>query len=665
MKSIIVGTAGHIDHGKTALVRALTGIDADRLPEEKKRGITIDIGFADLDLGDVRVGFVDVPGHERFVKNMLAGAHGIDVVALVIAADESVMPQTREHFEICRLLEVRSGLIVLTKKDLADEDMLGLVREEVREMIAGSFLDGAPIVAVSSRTGEGLDDLKATLREVAQRVPLRSDNLITRLPIDRAFTLSGFGAVVTGTLVAGEIEETSEMELLPQTKRVRVRGLQVHGAKVKQAVAGQRTAVNLGGVETAELERGMVLAPVNRLHSTQIVDVHVQMLRDAPRALRSRQRVRVHLGAAEILARVRVLSSPSPQAERGLGGEVADGVNPSLNPSPRVGNDVHQINPGESGFAQLRFEAPVVGVLGDRFVLRSYSPQRTIGGGMILDAFATRHRARDFATVRERLTKLVEGAPEQKLAAFVANAGERGLSRADLMARTAWRDEVVQSVIDAARAAGSVVEIGGQLLSAVVLEQLKRTVAGEVAEHHRTEPLSRGLALEVLRGRHFAHVPAELFRAVLAEVEQSGAIVVEKDIARKPEHTRAVSGADAALRDRLETVYREAALAAPSMTEAFTRAGINASAQQHGRKILQVLIDAGSLVRVDGEMFFHRDALEDLKAKLRAHAAKQKSIDVPTFKELANISRKYAIPLLEYFDRERVTRREGDRRVIL
>ena len=635
MKSIIVGTAGHIDHGKTALVRALTGIDADRLPEEKQRGITIDIGFADLDLGDVRVGFVDVPGHERFVKNMLAGAHGIDLVALVIAADESVMPQTREHFEICRLLDVRSGLIVLTKKDLVDEEMLGLVREEAGEMVAGSFLEGAPMVSVSSRTGEGLDQLKRTLREVAGRVPTRLDNLVTRLPIDRAFTMSGFGAVVTGTLISGEIEEPSEMELLPQARRVRVRGLQVHGAKVKRADAGQRTAVNLGGVETSELERGMVLAQVNRLQATQIADVHVQMLNDAPRALRSRQRVRVHLGAAEILARVRVLEPTG------------------------------DVKPGDNGFVQLRFETAVVGVLGDRFVIRSYSPQRTIGGGMILDAFATRHRARELTTVRERLTNLVDGTSEQKLSAFVANAEERGLNRADLVTRTAWGDEVVQKAIDAARGAGSVAEIAGQLLSPGVLEQFKRTVVKDVAAHHQAEPLSRGLALEVLRGRHFAHLPAELFRAVLAEVEQAGAVVVEKDVVRKPEHTRAVSGADAALRDRLEAVYREAGLAAPSMSEAFTRAGINPSAQQHGRKVLQVLIDAGSLVRVDGEMFFHREALEDLKAKLRSHAAKEKSIDVPTFKGLASISRKYAIPLLEYFDRERVTRREGDRRVIL
>src|SRR5207247_5749293 len=309
MKSIIVGTAGHIDHGKTALVRALTGIDADRLPEEKRRGITIDIGFADLDLGDVQIGFVDVPGHERFVKNMLAGAHGIDLVALVIAADESVMPQTREHFQICRLLGVRSGLVVLTKKDLVDEELLAVAQVEAKELVAGSFLEDAPIIAVSSRTGEGIDELKSALREIGLQVPARSTEFITRLPIDRAFTMRGFGAVVTGTLIAGEISEGEELELLPSAVRVRVRGVQVHGVAVKRALAGQRTAVNLSGIETAAIERGMTLAPVGRLRPTQIIDARIQMLGDAPRAIRSRQRVRVHLDATEALARVRVLEA--------------------------------------------------------------------------------------------------------------------------------------------------------------------------------------------------------------------------------------------------------------------------------------------------------------------------------------------------------------------
>jgi selenocysteine-specific elongation factor len=646
MKSIIIGTAGHIDHGKTALVRALTGVDADRLPEEKRRGITIDIGFADLDLGEVRIGFVDVPGHERFVKNMLAGAHGIDVVALVIAADESVMPQTREHFDICRLLGVGQGLIVITKKDLAEEDLLQLVRAEAQELVAGSFLADAPIIAVSSRTGEGIDELKAALREIGQQAPARSTNFVTRLPIDRAFTMRGFGAVVTGTLVAGEINEGDELALLPGRapsltvgflpgKRVRVRGVQVHGAAVARAVAGQRTAINLGGVEAAEVERGMILTVPGRLRPTQIVDARIQMLADAPRALRSRQRVRVHLGAAEVFARVRVLE------------------------------DSGEISAGAIGLAQLRFESPVVGVLGDRFIIRSYSPSRTIGGGTIFDPFAIKHRSREVTAVRMRLEGLRQGDRAQKVSLFVENSD--GLRREDIAARTGWREEVVDAAAQTTLAAGAIVEAEGIFVSQKSLEGLKRLVVEEVEAHHKREPLARGIGREILRERHFAHAPAEIFRAVLNQLEEAGAIVSEKDVVRARAHTRELSDADAQLRARLEKAYHDAALAAPSMSEAFAQAGIGASAQQHGRKILQLLIDSGVLVRVSGEMFFHRSALDDLTKKLRAHAARsaESSIDVPAFKELAGISRKYAIPLLEYLDRQRVTRREGDRRVIL
>lgn len=619
-------------------MRALTGIDADRLPEEKRRGITIDIGFADLDLGEVRVGFVDVPGHERFVKNMLAGAHGIDAVALVIAADESVMPQTREHFDICRLLDVRHGLVVLTKKDLVDEELSALVREEVKELTTGSFLEGAPIITVSSRTGEGIEALKQALNEIGQTVQTRSSELVTRLPIDRAFTMRGFGAVVTGTLIAGEINEGDELDLLPADARVRVRGLQVHGSAVKQAVAGQRTAVNLSGIEAAAIERGMVLAPPGRLRTTQIIDTHIQILKGSPRALRSRQRVRVHLGAAEVLARVRVLEESG------------------------------EIKPGDAGFAQLRFEAPSVAVTGDRFIIRSYSPQLTIGGGVIADAFASKHRKRDAAAAREWLAALIHGGRGEQLALLVSQAGRHGLHRRDLAARTGWRDEVIEQAATEAKQSGAVVDAGGALLSSVALEELKQRITRDVAAHHKAEPLSRGLSKESLRERHFAHVDAEVFRDVLVHLEKSGALITEKEIVRQREHTRELSVADAELRDRLEAIYRQAALAAPSIAEAFTRAGITTSTQQHGRKILQLLIDSGRLVRVEGEMFFYRDALENLKEKLSAYGAARpndRAIDVAAFKELAGISRKYAIPLLEYLDRQRVTRREGDRRIIL
>jgi selenocysteine-specific elongation factor len=636
VKSIIVGTAGHIDHGKTALVRALTGIDADRLPEEKRRGITIDIGFADLDLGDVRIGFVDVPGHERFVKNMLAGAHGIDVVALVVAADESVMPQTREHFEICRLLAVRHGLVVLTKKDLVDEEMLSLVREEAKELVAGSFLEEAPVVSVSSRTGDGLEELKSTLREIALAVPARSEEFITRLPIDRAFTMSGFGPVVTGTLIAGAIEEGEELQLLPATRQVRVRGLQVHGAKMKRAAAGQRTAVNLTGIDTAELERGMVLAPPQRLRPTQIIDARVTTLEDAVRSVRSRHRVRVHIGAAEALARVRVLEESG------------------------------EIKPGASGFIQLRLEAPIIGVSGDRFIIRSYSPQHTIAGGIIVDPFAPKHRARELAHVRVRLSMLLDGTREERVGALVSSA-PNGLHRADIVARTGWRDEVVSVAVESARAQRLIAEAGGQLFATNTLEDLKQNMVKDVRTHHVAEPLSRGLGLEILRGRYFTHASPDLFRAVVAELHKNGALVIEKDIARSPEHARAVSGEDAALRDRLEEIYREAKLAAPSIGDALSRVGLAAPQHKHGRKVIQVLIDSGVLVRVDGEMFLHASALHDVIEKLREFATKKsdRAVDVPTFKELAGVSRKYAIPLLEYFDRERITRREGDRRIVL
>ena len=638
MRSIIVGTAGHIDHGKTALVRALTGVDADRLPEEKRRGITIDLGFAELDLGDVRVGFVDVPGHERFVKNMLAGAHGLDAVALVIAADEGVMPQTREHFEIVRLLGVRAGLTVITKTDLVDAELLELVRAEADELVAGSFLAGAPVVAVSARTGAGLDELRARLRELGARAPERAGETVARLPVDRAFTMRGFGAVVTGTLVAGEIGVGDEMELLPAGARVRVRGLQVHGRAVERASAGQRTAINLGGIDAGAVERGMVLAPAGRLRPTQIIDAHVEVLDDAPRALRSRARVRVHLGAAEVLARVQVLAET---------GEIA---------------------PGAAGFAQFRLETPTVALPDERFIVRAYSPARTIAGGRVLDAFAAKHRGRARAEARERLTELADADRTTRLALFVAAAGESGLTRADLAARTGWRDAVLDAATAEAAARGAVVNAGDVFVGRDVCARLMRAAVAEVAAHHEREPLQRGLARETLRERVFAHAPPEVFRAVLAEAEAAGTLVAERDVVRAAAHSLALSPADAALSARLEAIYAAARLEAPTFDEALAQAGDAQTARAHGRKLLQLLLDAGALVRVTNELCCHRAALDQLVADLRAFAARHEPdrlIDVAAFKELAGVSRKYAIPLLEYLDRERITRRAGDRRKIL
>ena len=638
MNSKIVGTAGHIDHGKSALVRALTGVDPDRLPEEKRRGITIDLGFADLELDDLRLGFVDVPGHERFVRNMLAGAHGIDLLALVIAADEGVMPQTREHFDICRLLGVRNGVVVITKKDLVDEEMLVLVEDDARTLIAGSFLQDAPLIAVSARTGAGLDELKLCLAEMGRRVPARSQDFTMRLPIDRAFSMKGFGAVVTGTLISGTIAEGEELELLPSRLNVRVRGLQVHNKPVREAQAGQRTAVNLAGIDTSQIERGMVLAPPGRLRPTQIVDAWIDVLPNASRGVRSRSRVRFHIGAAEVLGRVRVLDSSN------------------------------EIATGSSGLAQLRLEAPVVALHGDRFILRSYSPAETIAGGVILDPFAVKHRGREMERTVELLRSMMSDERAAKFAAFVRVAGDRGLRLADVAAATGWTSAVLGKVASEVQADGAVIDVGGVYLARESFERLSRALVTELERYHKREPLTRGMLRETLREKVFAHALPELFAGVIARLEATGEVVSEKDIVRSSKHRVGLSDKDAELKDRLEKLYLSAGVESPSLDEAMTKAGVAAPQRAQARRILQLLIDDRAVLRIQGEMFMHARVIDDLKSKLQTYASQhepERLIDVAAFKDLAGVSRKYAIPLLEYFDREQVTRRAGDKRLIL
>jgi selenocysteine-specific elongation factor len=638
MSSIVIGTAGHIDHGKSSLVQALTGKNPDRLPEEKLRGITIDLGFADFELGNLRVGFVDVPGHERFVKNMLAGVHGIDAVALVIAADEGVMPQTREHFDICRLLGVCHGLVVITKTDLVEEELLSLVRAEAEELVAGSFLEGAPMISVSAKTGAGLEDLRAALRQVAAETPVRSADFITRLPVDRAFTMKGFGAVVTGTLVSGQISEGDELELLPAGMRVRARGVQVHGASVRSAAAGQRTAVNLAGVELSAIERGMTLAEVGRLATTQILDGQLEVLPSAPRSLRTRARVRLHIGSAEVLGRVRVLN------QRG------------------------EIAPGEAGFAQLRLETPIVAMHDERFIIRSYSPAITIAGGLVLDPMATKLRGRELAEADERLRELMRPERSRKLTAFVLASADQGLKLEQLIARTGLKETVLVGAINEARGEGTIIEAGGVWMGSANFERLAEAVVTEVKSHHQRDPLARGLAREVLRERFFSHLAPEIFRAVMNELESKGTLITEKDLVRLREHTVDLSIADSTLRDKIAAIYETAQLEPPTLDQGLERAGVTPAQRAHGRKILQMLLDKGTLVRVQGDMFLHVTARDRLRKLLQDFAAQhepERLIDVSQFKELAGVSRKYAIPLLEHLDQERITRRAGDKRIIL
>ena len=640
---IIVGTAGHIDHGKTALVKALTGVDADRLPEEKERGITIDIGFAELRLGALRVGFVDVPGHERFVKNMLAGASGIDLVALVIAADSGVMPQTREHFEICRLLEIKSGLIVLTKTDLVDDaELLELVRLEIAELVEHSFLENAPVIAASAKTGEGIERLKETIVNLAAQIPPRSNETIARLPIDRAFSVKGFGAVVTGTLIAGEINEADELEILPLKRKVRVRGLQTHGTSVKIARAGQRAAVNLGGVEHQEIARGMVLAEKDVLRPTQIFDAEIEVLKDAKKSVKSRQRVRVHIGTIEALARVQVL------------------------------DEANEIAPGEKNFVQLRLETFVVAVPNERFIIRSYSPQMTIAGGRVLDNAVNKHRRKDVENIRKRLRNYIAAEAQndraKQLKLILETAGERGATRKDLQARTGWRDEILKKTIAENVEQKSIVEAESFYVADAPFENLKTKTLAQIENQHRREPLARGISRETLREKIFASLAPEIFKTTLVRLERENKIVAEKDHLRLAAHNLELSAEEELLREKLRVIYRTAKLEVPKLEDALSAAiGGAKSDVIHARKIFQLLLNSGEIVKISEEFYFIKPEIENLTTKIRAFASgsADRLIDVAKFKDIAGISRKYAIPLLEFFDRERITRRAGDKRLIL
>ena len=636
---LIVGTAGHIDHGKTALVKALTGVDADRLPEEKQRGITIDLGFAELELGDVRIGFVDVPGHERFVKNMLAGASGIDIVLLVIAADEGVMPQTCEHFDICRLLHIRNGIVVLTKSDLADDETLDLVKLDVAELTENSFLSNAKIIPVSAKTGESIDVLKRELAELARQIPARQNRTVARLPIDRSFTMKGFGAVVTGTLASGEINEGAELDLLPIGKRVRVRGIQTHGQSVKTASSGQRTAVNLVGVEHSDIERGMVLTELRTLRPTQIFDAEVEVLATAPRPLKSRQRVRIHLGTFEVLARIAVL------------------------------NESREIEPGTKGLVQFRLEAPVVGIFGDRFIVRSYSPQMTIAGGEILLVQAPKHRTRDLEAVTFFLKKLIDSSQNtaEQILLIVNNSGESGITIPDIQAQTGLTRAILLGAIDELKQAESIVEVEDFFLSDHALSELTAKLVDEVSRHHKREPLTRGMPKEALRDRVFKRRSA-IFRYAVDKLERNGMIKQDRDVIRLASHRSQLSPEEDRAIEKLRGIYKAAGMEVPKLDEALVQASAVSSLDRNAtRKIFQLLLDAGELVQINDEFFFETSLIDNLVANIRkfADSSADRVIDVPRFKEIAGISRKYAIPLLEYFDRQKITQRVGEKRVVM
>jgi len=632
MKSIIVGTAGHIDHGKTALVKALTGIDADRLEEEKRRGITIDLGFAHMELpgptGDVlRLGFVDVPGHERFVRNMLAGVGGIDLVLLVIAADESIKPQTREHFDILQLIGVKRGITVLTKADAVDADTLDVVRLEVEEFLRGTFLEApqSPILAVSARTGAGLGDLKNAIVTAVAETEARDTRALARLPIDRVFTMKGFGTVVTGTLISGTVRKDEELEVFPTGRRVRVRGVQVHGQASDAAVAGQRTALNLVGARTEDLSRGMTLAPPSTLTITRRADVELKLLASAPRPLNDRTRVHLHSNSMETIAEIRLY-------------------------------DVNkQVSPGETCLARLVLRAPALLLPGDRFILRQFSPVVTIGGGVVLDA-APIKRAKGLPAF---LAAMATGTEEQIIAARVVRRGAPGMSMPTLIAETGWSRQKIDC-LSATLQNGSVLRIGNILVSRHAMDVLKESLLVQVENFHRTDSLVAGINREQLRER--VRVPVEVFTAALNQVVGQKKLEVAGDLVRMPGRGVAMKDDEADSKKKIEEAFSAAGLRVPALHEVLGSLKVDKARAQ---KIVTLLLRDKVLLKISDELVFHRGALEDLRRLVAAQKAKSPKMDVATFKELTGVSRKYAIPLLEYLDRERVTRRIGDSREIL
>jgi selenocysteine-specific elongation factor len=652
MKSIIVGTAGHIDHGKTALVKALTGIDADRLAEEKRRGITIDLGFAHMELtaedGELlRLGFVDVPGHERFVRNMLAGVGGIDLVLLVIAADESIKPQTREHFDILQLLGVRRGITVLTKSDAVDEETLQVARAEVDEFVRGTFLEKSPVVAVSSLTGAGLEDLKRAIVAAAPGVVQRDSQAYPRLPIDRVFTMKGFGTVVTGTLISGTVRKDDLLEVFsserPSGRRVRVRGVHVHGSAADSAFAGQRTGLNLVGASTEDLSRGMTLAPEATFVEAGRLDVSLRLLPSAARAMKDRARVHFHANTMETVAEVILYNEK-------------------------------QVKPGESAYAQLQLAESSLLLPGDRFILRQFSPVVTIGGGVVLDA-APMLSPREirklertaggpipaFQQMRELFGSGRQGAI---LAARVTRRGMRGLTLAEAVAETGLRRREIEEFVEAMSATEMPVRFQGRMFARHEFDLAQKSLLDAVSRFHAKNPLTSGMAKGELQDelQRALELAPELFDAGLTGLVKSKKLEVLNEFVRLPGRGVVMKDEEVESRKKIEETFMAAGLKVPALPEVMASLKID---KVRAQKIVTILLREKVLIKISDDLVFHKTALEALRRKLSAYKLKSAKIDVAQFKVLTDVTRKYAIPLLEYMDRERVTRRVGDVREIL
>ena len=633
MKHLILGTAGHIDHGKTSLVKALTGVDTDRLKEEKARGITIELGFAHLELpGELRFGIVDVPGHERFVRTMVAGVGGMDLVLLVIAADEGIMPQTREHLEICELLGVKRGIVVLTKKDMVEPDWLDLVTEEVREYLAESFLAEAPIVAVSSRSGDGIDKLKAELARMAGEIEQKRVDSPFRLPVDRVFTVTGFGTVVTGTLLAGAVTVGDEVEILPSGIACRVRGVQSFGSKVEKGGAGERLAVNLQGVDHTDVQRGDVVVPKGLYKPTSAVDVRLNYLASASKELKHRASVRLHSATYEVPAKIILF-------------------------------DRDALQPGDSAYVQLRLSHPVLLLPGDPFVLRTYSPQATLGGGTVLDPAPPRRRRRS-AEALELLAAAESGVDQERIRLLVESSLLSGISIQEMVNRSGMSGKRIEGALAPLLSSGAVLQVVKEpriFLSKDAFAQLKERLSGELRDYLEENPMQEGIGKEELKSRIPKRSDLRFFGPVLASLEKDGLALSDRDLVKLPGRKVGVTLDQASVQRVLEEALTKAWFEPPTLKELCDLLG---ATEKQVLDHANMMVREGRVAKIKGDIFYAPGAVSELREKLVAHLKEKGEVTPPEFRELTGLSRKFMIPLLEYFDQEKLTIRLGDKRIL-
>jgi selenocysteine-specific elongation factor len=634
VREVILGTAGHVDHGKTSLIRALTGIDTDRLKEEKERGITIELGFAYLDLPcGHRLGIVDVPGHEKFVRNMVAGASGMDLVAFIIAADEGIMPQSREHFEICRLLGIQRGLIIITKKDMVEPEWLELVTEDVKSFFAGSFLESAPLLTVSSTSGEGIEEVRAALDTLVKASDFTEPYGPFRLPVDRVFTMKGFGTVITGTAISGRIQSGDEIMLYPSRKTGKIRGIQVHSKDTPEAEAGHRTAINVQGLEKEAISRGEMAASVDCLQPSYLLDAQFYYLESAKKPYKNRTRVRVHIGTAELMGRIVLLNH-------------------------------EELEPGSEADVQILLEEQVGCWPGDRYVVRSYSPIHTIGGGLVLNG-SPRKRKRFRAENRDIFKTYRDNNPEDLALLHILESGYNGLTLDRLAVKMGIFGKRLKKIVQQPLSARKLILIEQdkqRMVSAAVYEKLAEKLHTVLTTYHHENPLKPGLPKEDLRSRLYRRLDQRLFQFLLNDMLKKGEICQDQALIRLTGHKVSLKEDEKNLHKELETFYRQADLAPPTIKEVMAK--FNRYPQDLLKEVLAIMVRDNALAKVSEDLYFYKPAMEKLKEKLVTLLVSQGEIDTPAFKDMTGLSRKFSIPLLEYFDKTKVTIRVGDKRIL-